>query len=86
MVYFNIGEKSQDTFSVQAEVRFHDRWSVILMMNNGHDSTQCPQYHSWKIPGMFCPTSEIDPLIVQNENCMNVQVRMFIECSELNAK
>ena len=27
-----------------------------------------------------------DALIVQNENCMNVQVRMFIECSELNAK
>ena len=25
-------------------------------------------------------------LIVQNENGMNVQVRMFIECSELNAK
>ena len=27
-----------------------------------------------------------DPLIVQNEHCMNVQVRMFIERSELNAK
>ena len=86
MVYFNIGEKSQHTFSVQAEVRFYDIWSIILMMNNDHVSTQCPQYHSWNIPGMFCPTPETDPRIVQNENCMNVQVRMFIEFSELNAK
>ena len=36
--------------------------------------------------GMFGPTFKNDPPIVQNENCMNVQVRMFMECSELNAK
>ena len=36
-------------------------------------------------PGMFGRTFKNDPPIIQNENCMNVQVRMFIECSELNA-
>ena len=30
--------------------------------------------------------SKNDPLIVQNENCMNVQVRMFIECAELDSE
>ena len=39
-----------------------------------------------KFQECFWPTFKNDPLIVQNENCMIVQVRMFIECSELNAK
>ena len=34
----------------------------------------------------FAQTFENDPLIVQNENNMNVKVRMFTEFSELNAK
>ena len=47
---------------------------------------QWARLHSWNIPGMFGRTLKNDPLIVQNENCMNVQVNMFIKCSELNAK
>ena len=34
----------------------------------------------------FACTFENDPLIVQNESCMNVHVRIFIEYSELNGE
>ena len=44
---------------------------------SGHDN----------IHGTFqeCMGEHSKMILVQNENCMNVQVTMFIECSELNA-
>ena len=38
------------------------------------------------IHGTFQECFAVHPLKVQNDNCMNAQVRMFIQYSELNAK
>ena len=69
----------------QKRKKYSHTWATIQCFSP-YATSQWARWRSWNIPGMFHPTFENDPLIVQNDKCMNVQVRIFIQCSELNAK